>query len=265
VTRKSIQRYAFLILALRALSADGASAARAAPATGSLTTPSALAVRIARVSGGYLGTSYRLDPLGEGPSGDVDRDPLFDRRRVDCLTFVEQVLAEATAPSKSDFMARLQRIRYHDGVVSFRTRNHYTVTDWLPHNAWLVEDVTRALGGTRTERMVKLIDHSAFFRRHGCDPAGAGKDRSETRYIPREAVSVLAVRIPSATLAIFVQRRPGIIAAHCGWLLRLPGRPLILRHASRRHGRVVDEPFLDYLSRQPRNIAGVKLCVIRRK
>jgi hypothetical protein len=238
-------------------------AAASVPAAAGFATPPALAARIERVSRSYLGTSYRLDPLGEGASGEVDRDPLFDRGRVDCLTFVEQVLAESTAERPADLLPQLQRIRYRDGIVGFRTRNHFTVTDWLPHNRWVVRDVTETLGRSRTRRMVKVIDHAAFLRSRGCDPAGARKERSETNYIPREAVPAIEERIPTASIAILVQRRPGIIAAHCGWLLRPAGKPLILRHASSLRGRVVDEPFLVFLRRQPRNIVGVKLCVVR--
>jgi hypothetical protein len=176
---------------------------------------------------------------------------------------VEQVLAEATAPRPDDLPARLRRIRYADGVVGFRTRNHFTVTDWLPRNAWLLRDVTSSLGERRVAPMVKTIDRAAFLRSHGCDARGAGRLRSETAYIPREAVPVLAARIPPATLAIIVQRRHGIIAAHCGWLLRPAGAGLVLRHASSARAKVVDEPFVAYLKRQPRNIVGVKLCVVR--
>jgi len=226
-------------------------------------SPSAIAERIERVSRAYLGTPYQRDPLGEGPSGDVDRDPLFDRKRVDCLTFVEQVLAEATAPRAADIPDQLRRIRYAGGVVSYRTRNHFTVTDWLPRNAWLLQDVTDTLGAGQACAMVKTIDRAGFLRSHGCDPRGAGKERSETAYLPRAALPALAGRIPTATLAILVQQRPGIIAAHCGWLLRSSGRELILRHASSSRGKVVEEPFLKYLQRQPRNIVGVKLCAVR--
>jgi D-alanyl-D-alanine carboxypeptidase/D-alanyl-D-alanine-endopeptidase (penicillin-binding protein 4) len=193
----------------------------------------------------------------------VDRDPLFDRKRVDCVTFVEQVLAEATATRPAETMLQLHRIRYLRGEIGFRTRNHFTVTDWLPHNEWLLRDVTDTVAAGHARSMVKIIDRAAFLRGRGCDPAGAGQERCETRYIPREALSSLANRIAPATLAILVQRRAGIIAAHCGWLLRPAEGPLVFRHASERRGRVVDEPFLEYLRRQPRNIAGVKLCVVR--
>jgi hypothetical protein len=110
---------------------------------------------------------------------------------------------------------------------------------------------------------VKRIDRRTFLQSRGCDPAGAGVERSETRYIPREGVPAMVERIPTATMAILVQRRPGIIAAHCGWLLRLAGKPLTFRHASSLRGRVVDEPFLAFLRRQPGHIVGVKLCVVR--
>jgi hypothetical protein len=226
-------------------------------------TLAALTQRIVAISARYRGTPYRRDPLGEGPAGKVDRDPLMCTTGVDCQTYVEQVLAEAIAPRPTDVLACLTRIRYRDGVVGFGTRNHYMVSDWLPHNRWLIRDVTDEVGESTTRPMEKWIDRAAFFRAHGAPELGRGvrPERSRTTYIPRAALSAAADRIPTAAVLIWVQDRPGIIAAHCGFAIRDARGALLLRHASERLGRVVDEPLLVFAQHASRHIVGVKVCV----
>ncbi len=46
--------------------------------------------RLERVIRDSVGTPYFDGPLGEGPTGIFDRDPLVDFTRVDCVTSVEQ-------------------------------------------------------------------------------------------------------------------------------------------------------------------------------
>lgn len=230
----------------------------AAPAP---TTDPALAARLAAVSKKHLGTTYRLDPLGEGPQGRVDRDPLKSWKAADCVTFVEQCLAEAIAPTPGDVDDVLRRIRYRDGKVAFESRNHYTVADWLPNNRWFVRDVTAQVGGSDCKSMTKIIDRAALFKQRGGDPAlGGAPERLSSPYLPRALVPRHIASIPDASLLILVTGRPGIFASHVGFVFVGNGER-IFRHASQRHGRVVDEPLLSFLRTAPRSVVGVKVCV----
>ena len=56
------------------------------------------------------------------------RDDAFD-----CVTFCETVLAAAIAHDLGDLDATLRTIRYHNGVVAWRERNHYFF-EWSQHN-----------------------------------------------------------------------------------------------------------------------------------
>jgi hypothetical protein len=68
------------------------------------------------------------DPLGEG-DGAFDPDPLGPSTNVDCMTWLQQVLARATS-EKSDVASQLRRIRYFGPFPEFATRKHY-VDHWL--------------------------------------------------------------------------------------------------------------------------------------
>src|SRR5258706_453940 len=74
-----------------------------------------LVERVNRVSARFLGTRYVRDPLGEGSKAGEDPDPLVDLARVDCVTFVEQVLALAQRPTLAEGVTLLQRYRYARG------------------------------------------------------------------------------------------------------------------------------------------------------
>ena len=83
------------------------------------------------ISGALRGTRYLGHTLIGGPQRPeqfVVRDDGFD-----CVTFCETVLAAAHAGSHDRFDPVLRTIRYHDGVVSWRERNHYFV-EWGQHN-----------------------------------------------------------------------------------------------------------------------------------
>src|SRR6478672_3088671 len=192
------------------------------PPSRGLLSQKELGRRIALVSRRYLGTGYHRDPLGEGPHAPVDPDPLFCRTGVDCQTFVEQVIAEALARRPDDIMPLLTRIRYRDGEIGFATRNHYMVSDWLPHNRWCIRDLTAAVGGGQARTMEKLIDRAAFFRSHGVPAIGSGiaPEVSRTLYLPRAQMRQVVERVPNGAILIWVQDRPGIIAAHCGFAIR---------------------------------------------
>ena len=76
-----------------------------------------------------LGTPYQDGPLGEGPEGKYDTDPRVDFGKVDCVTYVEQTVALATASSYDEMFANLQKIRYHGAKTDFENRNHFMISD----------------------------------------------------------------------------------------------------------------------------------------
>ena len=201
---------------------------------------------------------YVADPLGEGPGNGPDPDPLSDFARVDCVTYVEQVYALALAQDYAQFPDTLRRLRYRDGRIDFRWRNHYLVSDWLPANAWFIRDVTAEVGATQP--MTKTISRGKFFAGKGLTQyAGLPDEEQTTRHIPRDQVEQALPNLRTGDLVIFVIDTPGIIAGHTG-IIRHPSKIPHVQHASLNAKRVVTVPLTQYLKDAPKRFVGIKIA-----
>ena len=207
-----------------------------------------------------LGTEYVPGPLGEGPNGEIDKDPLWDFQHVDCVTFLEQTYALALARDWQSFTRTLRRIRYRDGEVGFAARNHYTVPDWLPANKWLLRDITRELAGERVVVMEKCISKKDFFERSGLPAAGANIPDATmtTEYAPRLVIPDIADQLETGDMVIWMTDRPAIFASHVGMAIKTD-RGAVVRHASKSAGKVTENLLADY-ARENDWLVGMKFA-----
>lgn len=213
--------------------------------------------RLEAISRRYLGTPYRLDCLGEGCQPDAD--PQFTRKYADCQTLLEQVFAEALAPYTGGLDAAGRLVRYHGGRVRIEDRYHYCLPDWL-NNPWPARDITASVGGAHVQPLHRRIDRPALLASRGADvrlsPTPA-QDVS-TNYIPWGRIAAIAARIPDGTIAAWVSRKPVVVAGHLGLLFRKNG-VVVLRHASQRKMRVIDQPLLDFVKNGSKSFIGLKV------
>lgn len=186
----------------------------------------------------YLGAKYMESPLGEEKAPDTD--PLIRYDAFDCVTFVETALANGN-------LERLNKIRYKNGEVDFLTRNHFAESDWLTNNKDIVKNVSRQYGETKIRRVV--IDKQNWLKKvHNID-IKIPKQTVEIEYIPYSELKNIDIKKP--LIVLFVIDNPNmynkigtdLAVIHTGFLL--PGN--ILRHASRRYGRVMDADFGEYV------------------
>lgn len=244
-------------------SADAAGDAAADPArwpalVAKLDAPT-LAGRFVQASALFLGTPYADGPLGEGEAGGPDPDPRVCFDRADCVTFLEQSLALAlcrdggrSVPMQDPYLAVLDRIRYREGRVNYADRNHYTSIDWIPANAWLVQDVTESVAPGGTVLVERTIDRAAFLQGHGVAPRPGLDDPRpvSARIIPREGAAAAAANLRSGDLVFWAGKKDGILIVHTGLAVRAEaGGPLLFRHASSKAGKVTEEPLADYAAR----------------
>lgn len=228
--------------------------------------------RLEAVSFRFLGTPYVLGPLGEGPRGEFDRDPLVSFKAADCTTLVEQVMALSLEPELTEALKTLQRIRYRGGRVSYEDRNHFAAADWVPNNAaaGFIEDITREVAGEKTKTATKLISKSRWYAQKSTealrgfdgDPPEARAARLERLralgsrfadqrvsldYLPVEILPAYLRRIPPGTIVNLVHEDKDdvpVLVSHQVLLLG-QGDSRTIRHASP-FGGVVDVPALEF-------------------
>ncbi len=201
-----------------------------------LTTSGAdsLSRRMAIITSHLLGRPYISNPL---PGSARTRERMLVRMDgFDCVTFVESVLALALSASPTDLALYLRRIRYLDGQVSWWTRNHY-MSLWLERNQqaghlrlldgepWITEDHPRLLS---------------------CLPGFPPLARTLT-YLPLELAHTITPNTEDGDIVLFVSQRNDLDTFHLGLLFT--GEGLLLRHAARSAGSVIQEPFTAFLDR----------------
>jgi hypothetical protein len=202
--------------------------ARAQGAHGGLTQ------RIDYISAALRGTRYRGDTLIGGPKKPevfVTRDDGFD-----CVTYCETVLAAARAHDIGEFATALREIRYHNGVVDWRERNHYFF-EWGQHN--VENKVCKPIVPDGAVEIKKTVDSQI----------GLPPRHFTMRVIPRAVLQANKDLLESGDIIGFVSHRANLDYFHAGFVAFGPGRVLLLRSAAESHRRVVDEDMGGFLAR----------------
>jgi hypothetical protein len=215
--------------------------------------------RILRHSAQMVGANYRPDPLGEGASGQVDVDPRFQLAPVDCVTFVESSLALALSSDLPQAKKWMDRLRYSGSQIEFSRRNHFMLSQWLPHlqRQRVLRDITRKIGAGETlVHDYDKVPWTAVPERFL--PANFARMSRPTgqAHLPLISLDTLednVEKIPNGTVLLLARvLRPHIPVriSHLGFVIHQRSGRTIFRHASQEGwGRVVDEDLVAYLRR----------------
>ena len=199
------------------------------------------AERVEAVSRRFLGCPYEAHGLvGSAETPEVFIAPLD---RFDCVTYVETVLALASAASQEEFATNLRALRYDGGVVAWDRRNHY-MTSWLKRNArarWVKPVAAEGLAAVK-DRVLDAVP--------GLPPV-----KTRFRCVPKSAWTRFAPRLATGDLILFASTKPSLDVFHCGLVVREEHGELAMRHASQRLGGVFDEDLEAFLAEH--RMAGV--------
>ena len=189
---------------------------------------------------------------------------IVNLREMDCMTFVENVLALAEAsasgtPSWQIYLEKLQQIRYRDGKIEdYTSRLHYT-SDWIYENEkkGLIADITKEIGGvplamdvsfvsTHPESYMQLQSHPEYI-------AVMAKKEKEINsrqyyYIPKEEIDKREAQIRTGDIVCFVTSIKGLDISHVG-IVHKEGDKMTFIHASSGKKRVIinEESLQDYV------------------
>ncbi len=200
------------------------------------------------------GVPYFLGPTGEGRYGSVDPRPILDFSRFDCVTYIESVIALSLARRPADLIPAILPVRYRGDTVSFATRNHFFVGDWLGNNPKRFR-ILRMPGDTLVHKTLfktKLLA-SRGLPFSGPDPV------LEFPYLPYEKALHLAGawNLGDCFLGVaFVTRIEGLDVTHTGFVETKSGRPT-LWHAGQIKGAVSAQDFREYLESRRGKCEGV--------
>jgi hypothetical protein len=197
--------------------------------------------RIDVLSRRFLGHSYKPNPL----IGSADTAEVFTASLdgFDCVTYLETILALARASNVDDFTEWLRKIRYEQGRIQWERRNHY-MTLWLRNNLrnGIVRPVPMpAVPVLSRERVLNVVP-------------GLTAQRTRVKCLPKAAVPRLAAYLQSGDLIFFVSTRKHLDVFHAGIIVR-DGKSMLMRHASRSQGGVVEQELSEFL--KANRMAGV--------
>lgn len=256
-----------------------------------------LTKRLNKISKIFVGLPYgKGGPLGEGPEGRYDQDPLYRFDTFDCTTYLETIMALAIARDVNEFEAHLNNIRYENGEVDYFKRNHFTDLQWIPYNisnGYMAEYTHKV--HTNVKMAEALINYSGWILSHKIEQivvpyanreerdfllselkSRAPEFKSEIARVPYISINEIIAKpsiltkIPSGAIVNFVRPNWDLTQiagthqniSHQGFLFRI-NKVLYLRHASTT-GKVEELPFIDYLKRFQNHptLKGIHLMVM---
>ena len=182
----------------------------------------------------FLDMPYNILCAGDGMYALYETQPLVNFDETNCMVFCEHVLALSISDTWDNFFNNLQQIRYKNGIIGMRTRNHYTMADWLPENRWLLEDATEKVAGQMTRHVTRTISHRKFFAgKEIQDMRYALPDRKITiNYIPKEYLPDIAAGLNSGDIgALIFANKDDIFSAHM-FMFFIDAGKLITRESS---------------------------------
>jgi hypothetical protein len=204
--------------------------------------------RIAAIGRKNIGQPYTLNLLGEYPFEVHDTLPMFSLDHSDCVVFAEHTYAMALSHSWEEFFWMLQRIRYRDGVIGVKTRNHYTELDWNVANRWLVTDVSAELAGPQVASYPMTVDRARFLKTRHHTEASIPIETSRQSYVPKAQVAAIASQLQEGDFVNVISTRDGEFwASHVGLVVLGPNGERHFLHSS--EPQVREETFESFIAR----------------
>ena len=227
----------------------------------------------------FIGRPYVAHTLEK----DGDERLVVNTRQLDCTTLVETVTAltlcaYAGEQTFAAFRKRLQRMRYHDGVIDrYPSRIHY-FTDWIVSNAkaGIVSEIQTPnppFTSVQTVSVNYMSQHPQSYQALKAHPEYVPEIRRmeqritgmKFRYIPKAKVrntKVMREAIHDGDIIAITCKKAGLDIAHLGFAVwKKDG--LHLLNASQLHKKVVEEPMTlyEYLQKHPSH-TGIRIIRI---
>jgi len=196
--------------------------------------PLSLAIesRLERISRRFLGVRYDESTLiGSKSSPEVFTASLD---AFDCVTYVECVLALALASNPDEFLVNLRRLRYSEGLIDWKYRNHY-MTSWIRNNVrqGFVRNQTRRDDSIIRSRCLDFI-------------SGLSHRTIDVRAVPKNIFLRRTTDVKDGDLVFFGSTKRNLDIFHCGLVFNVSNQ-LVMRHAAKSQKCVVEQSLEGFL------------------
>jgi hypothetical protein len=226
----------------------------------------------------FLGTPYVAYTLEESEEETL----VVNSNGVDCMTFVEYVLAMSLCPPQKkdiegvEFREYLRQIRYRDGKMEgYTSRLHY-VSDWINDNIrkGLIEDVTTVYSSFMDTLSLSYMSTQAkSYKQLNHSPENVSKmleyekalSGQTIHWIPKKEIPAEGFSwIENGDIITITTTVPGLDSSHIGIAVYVKEK-LHLLHASSVKGKVVVEeiPLSKQLDRN-KNMSGIRVLRMKK-
>lgn len=210
--------------------------------------------KIELISQRLIGTPFKESSIGENEG--IDSDPIINLEYVDCVTFVEYVIAFVNSSNIEEFESHIRSLRYADREISFENRMHLPDFQWFlnAQRYEYIKDITSLVGKTYTKKIKKYQKRPFYINRQLIETSKLISDTVEIKYIPYDKLNAVYNTIPSHSIIRIIREdspRP-YLTTHMGIVIQ-KGKVKYLRHSSRHFKRqVMDIPLTTYFSTFPK-------------
>jgi D-alanyl-D-alanine carboxypeptidase/D-alanyl-D-alanine-endopeptidase (penicillin-binding protein 4) len=202
-----------------------------------------------------IGRAYLGGATGEGLFGRLAKKPRIQPDSLDCVTFIEYVMALSYAKNENEVYPTLQNIRYLDSTHTFDTRKHFFVEDWVKHTPEWIK-LKRFPGDSTDVRISNKEKFYGFYK----ETSPHASIQTELSFLPiQKSIKRFDKEWngPKEAFGIgFVGKLSWLWVTHTGIVFAEPGKRPIIRHASSKEKKVVEMDLTEYLRSRQNSIVG---------
>lgn len=224
----------------------------------------------------FVGTPYVAHTL------EMTSDEAFviNLRELDCVTFVENVIALAETATSQElsfdkFLSELRKLRYRDGNIGdYISRLHYT-SDWVYENEkrGAVKNISERLGGVKETKKIDFMStHRNAYKQLKNDDEMWRKiiqredslnNRGGFYYLPNHTIALKSKEIPHMAMIAFVTSIKGLDTSHVGFSFRKDGKLTFIHASSAAKKVMIDKKTVyDYCMAQ-KTCTGIMVVTIK--
>ncbi len=192
-----------------------------------------LADRIDQISERFLGRPYVEAPLGGGAG--LPEVFTVSLNAFDCVTYIETVIACALSRTLNEVVDTIRELRYESGEIAWSHRNHYMI-DWARRNEsrGFIQNITTGEGTIEKTCKVDTIP-------------GLPAKTISFRYFAKHSLAKVEAIARTGDLIFFVSEKDTLDVFHTGLLIKR-GDSMLLRHATRTAGAVIEQPLIEFVT-----------------